>query len=66
MNTESQNHNYNLNVRVTEAHKSWLEATSKANLDCGISKVLRSLIQAEIDHEEMASATTLTNIEGEV
>ena len=60
-------HNLNINVRVTEAHKTWLEATSKANLDCGISKVLRSIIQAEIDHEEVASsASASTSIEGEV
>lgn len=44
--------NQSINVRVTADHKRWLEATSAANKDCGISKVMRSLIQAEIDHEE--------------
>lgn len=47
-----------INIRVTEDHGYWLTDTSHANKDCGISKVIRSLIQAEIDHEAQAANHT--------
>lgn len=57
--------NQNINVRISGDHKRWLEATSAANKNCGISNVIRSLIQAEIENEERHLHATNVVVEHE-